>query len=147
MTRKVSLEQCQAFYNELFKQSDNLYRSAAARFGISVSALDILYALWEEDGCSQKRICELCFVSKQTVNSSLRKLEREGFVTLSDLGTREKQVFLTEKGHALAKRSAARVVEAEKKALTVFDEQERETIVRLGERYIRSLKANMEELV
>ena len=60
-----------------------------------------------------KDICHNCGLSKQTVNSALRKLEKEGIVYLESVDSRHKKVCLTEEGKSLAGRTAGAVIEAE----------------------------------
>ena len=70
-------------FNRLYKEMDDLYHDIALKLGLSDSALTIFYAICElGDGCLQKDICGQSFCSKQTINSSIRKLEREGTVYL-----------------------------------------------------------------
>lgn len=59
-------------------------------------------------------MCHLTGVSKQTVNSALRRLEADGLVKPEAVDGRKKQLSLTAKGTRLAAKSAARVVETEK---------------------------------
>ena len=51
--------------------------------GISDSGFIILYALAElGDGCLQKDIAKIYYISKQTVNSSISNLKKNGYVCL-----------------------------------------------------------------
>ena len=71
-------------YNRIYKEVNDIYREIAARFGLSNSAFDILYTICEVgDGCLQRDVCDATFIPKQTVHSSIRKLEQEGYLTLS----------------------------------------------------------------
>ena len=64
------------FYEEL----NALYSDIAKRSGLSGSAFDILYALHEEDGRRMVDLCRASFMSKQTLASSVRRLEEQGLV-------------------------------------------------------------------
>ena len=87
-------------YNKETKRLDDLYRCAAKQCGISECAFWILYTLRaEERQFTQAEICEFLIEPKQTVNSALKKLEAEGYLTLSaGADQRSKRVCLTEKG-------------------------------------------------
>lgn len=90
-------------FNRETKKLDDVYRSAAKSCGISECAFWILYTLRvEEKPFTQAEICEFLIEPKQTVNSALKKLEAEGYLTLSaGADQRSKRVCLTEKGRAV----------------------------------------------
>ena len=70
-------------FNRLYKELDDLYHNLALRQGLSDSASIILYALYLlGDGCLQRDICDLSYISKQTINSSIRRLEQDGYLYL-----------------------------------------------------------------
>ena len=60
-----------------------LYHEAAVKMGISDSVQNILYVLCEKGGqCLQSKISKLTGISRQTINSAIRKLEKEEIVYL-----------------------------------------------------------------
>lgn len=66
-------------FNRLYKEQDDLYHDIALYAGLSDSACSILYAICVlGDGCLQRDICREAFTSKQTINSSVRNLEKKG---------------------------------------------------------------------
>ena len=120
-------------FNRETKKLDDVYRSAAKSCGISECAFWILYTLRvEEKPFTQAEICE----PKQTVNSALKKLEAEGYLTLSaGADQRSKRVCLTEKGERFVKAHVDRVPEAEAAALGAMTAAERDALIRLTGRY------------
>ena len=69
-------------FNRIDKELDDVYHEVALRMNISDSAFTIFYIIHElGDGCLQKDICREAFANKQTVHSSIQKLEREGIFT------------------------------------------------------------------
>lgn len=127
-----------------WREQDELYRDLAASFGISESALDILYAIYlaGEGGVSQRDICVQMCIGKQTVNSSIHKLVGEGMVSLDGApGRRGALARLTPAGRAFAERAIAPMVEAEMAALDDFSERERVLAFRLMRCYTDSLRA------
>lgn len=116
-------------FNRETKKLDDVYRSAAKSCGISECAFWILYTLRVE-------ICEFLIEPKQTVNSALKKLEAEGYLTLSaGADQRSKRVCLTEKGERFVKAHVDRVPEAEAAALGAMTAAERDALIRLTGRY------------
>ena len=124
-------------FNRETKKLDDVYRSAAKSCGISECAFWILYTLRvEEKSFTQAEICEFLIEPKQTVNSALKKLEAEGYLTLSaGADQRSKRVCLTEKGERFVKAHVDRVPEAEAAALGAMTAAERDELIRLTGRY------------
>ena len=130
-----------------WRESGELYRDIAASFGLSESAWDILYSIYlaGDKGISQRDICEQMCVGKQTVNSSIHKLAREGVVSLSREG-RTSLVELTEVGASLAARAVAPVIAAEEAALADLGEDGQEQALALLRRYTRALRLRFSEI-
>ena len=69
--------------NYLGAEMEALYHQASLRFGISDSALRALYTVYDNGGtCLLSDIYKQSGISKQTVNSAIRKLENEGILYL-----------------------------------------------------------------
>lgn len=84
-----------ARYNHINKKLIDIYHDASQRAGMSSSMFDILYSIVEMgDGCRQKDICQACYIPKQTVHSSIRKMAEDGYLTLESGRGREKLIFL-----------------------------------------------------
>lgn len=124
-------------YNVEMKKLDDLYRGAAKHCGMAECAFWILYTLRVEDrSFTQAGLCEFLAEPKQTVNSALKKLEAEGYLTLSaGADQRSKRVCLTEKGERFVKAHVDRVPEAEAAALGAMTAAERDALIRLTGRY------------
>lgn len=103
-----------AQYNSIFRESDQIYRTAAKSFGLSDCAFWILYSLREASTpLTQSDICNQIYLPKQTVNSALKKLE------------------------------ADRVLAAEHDAFLGLSAQEQEEFIHLFRKYTDILKQNM----
>ena len=111
--------------NCLNEEIDSLYHQAALKLGVSDCVLFVLYMLHTNDGkCLLYDIYKLSGISKQTVNSAIRKLENEETVYLEKCNGKSKMVYLTEKGKIYTSKTAARLFEAECKALSNWTEEE-----------------------
>lgn len=131
--------------DSFWREQNQLYRDVAASFGISESAFNILYAIYlaGEKGIAQRDICVQMCIGKQTVNSSIHKLEREGVVVLeSGPGRRGLLAHLTPVGLELAERTIVPMIEAELAALREFDDRELELALLLGRRYTDALRSH-----
>ena len=135
--------------DSFWREQNQLYRDVATSFGISESASSILYAIFlaGEKGISQRDICMQMCIGKQTVNSSIHKLEREGVVVLeSGPGRRGLLSHLTPVGLELAERTIVPMIEAELAALREFDDRELELALLLGRRYTDALRSHFADI-
>ncbi len=132
-------------FNRLFKRYDDIYRRAAKNFDLPELALWILYVLRENNECTQKDIVDQLLQSKQSINSSIKMLEQDGYVKLeySEKNRKNKYVHLTEKGATLSVSTANKIVEAENRAFKALDATELETLLKLFERLSTSLNNEM----
>ncbi len=134
-------------FNMLYKEMDEFYHKAALKLGLSDSAFFILYALYEQgDGCLQRDICNAFFFSKQTVNSSIKKLEQEGYLALEAGKGRDKHIHIREKGRRLLDEKIRPVVEIEELAFARMTERESRRLLQLTRKYLNNLQAQLKEL-
>lgn len=92
-------------FNYLLSETDAAYHEAASRLGLSDSVMQILYTVCDSDSgerCPLSEVCRRTGISKQTINSALRRLEADGIVRLEQAGGRSKDVCLTRRGGELA---------------------------------------------
>ena len=134
--------------NETMKETDDLYKNLAKKFKMSDCMMWILYILREDDrAVTQSDICNLMCMPKQTVNSSLKKMEAEGYIELLNINDkRSKQVCLTEKGVDLANNTVDRIISKENNALSKMDEEEQELLINLFKKYKDLLKESFMEI-
>ena len=133
--------------NYLTAELDGLYHQASLQIGLSDSAMRILYAIYDNgDGCPLQTICRQAGISKQTVNSALRKLEEEGILYLVHLKGKNKKVMLTEKGGAYLEQTAARLYAAESRAFASWTEAELEDYLRLTEKFAESFRQQVQAM-
>jgi len=137
-------------YNSFFKEIDEVYHSIARHYGISDCALWILYIVREtEDDHTQNKLCELLSLSKQTVNSALKKLEKEGYIKLEHHpgNQKNKLIQLTEQGSLFAGEMIDKLVKMEQTAFCHLSAEERITLLRLIEKYVNRLQKECKKLM
>ena len=134
-------------FNHIYKEFNDIYREAAMKVGLSLSGFDILYSICEMgDGCLQRDISQMCCIPKQTVNSSIRKLEKEGYLTLKKGKGRDMHIHLTAGGQKLMEEKIYPVIAAENQAFSSMSEEECEKMLELYEKYNTALKEKVLEL-
>lgn len=134
-------------YNYLIGELEAAYHEAALRLGVSDSEMRILYAL--QGGEGSLLLSEVIYesaLSKQTVNSALRKLEKEELLYLQKVSGRSKRVCLTEKGRDLAEASAGRLMELEDSIIGSWEPAELRLYLDLLQRYTESFRERITEL-
>lgn len=135
-------------YGRLYKEEDNLYHRLAKHFGLSDSAFWIIYTLEAaQSPLSQTEMCSYLALSKQTINSALKQLEREGFIQPFEAPGRRKYLELTSKGRALAEHTARKVLELEKRTFLALSEEERASLLALSRRHLELLVQEAKQIL
>lgn len=124
-------------YLQMDHQIDEFYHTLAQALGLSDSALWVLWSLAElGEGCTQRDVCRQFLLSKQTVHSSVRKLERDGVLSLRPGEGREVALFLTDRGRELIREKVLPTMEAERAAAAGLTEAEWRDMIRLSRKWL-----------
>lgn len=127
--------------NHLQGEIEAAYHEAALKFGLADSTQFILYTIcYLGDNCPLGDIVKMTGVSKQTINSALRKMERQGLVSLKAATPKTKNVVLTQKGEALAERTVFRLMEAEDAIFASWAKEDVKKYLELNEKFLKDLK-------
>ena len=133
--------------NYLTSDLDGLYHQASLQIGVADSVMRVLYAIYDNgDGCPLQTICRQSGISKQTVNSALRKLEGDGILYLAHFKGKNKKVMLTEKGKAYLEQTAERIFAAECRAYADWTVSEMEEYLRLTEKFVASFRKQVQAM-
>ncbi|MCR5052982.1 MULTISPECIES: MarR family winged helix-turn-helix transcriptional regulator [Streptococcus] len=124
-----------------------IYHDYAVKVGISGSMLDILYVLNGEDGsCYQSLFYKQTGLSRSTINSCLKKMEKEQLVDIQAGKGRNTIVTLTESGRNLMIKTAGQLVELEKSVLKSWSDEEQDLYLKLSQKFYNGLKERVERL-
>lgn len=133
--------------NHIMGETNAVYHDIWARMGLSDSVAVILYTLVNLGSAAPlSDITRLTGSPKQTLNSALRKLERQALVELRTAGGRKKLVCLTQKGLELAETTVCRVMELENSIFDGWSDMDLTTFVELNQRYLNQLREKTREL-
>ncbi|MGN0733722.1 MAG: MarR family winged helix-turn-helix transcriptional regulator [Emergencia sp.] len=110
---------------EAWGQSNALYEVWAAWKNVNSKLLFVLYELDHGDYITQKMIADYTGIPKQTVNTVIRGLIADEYVTLTagKNDRREKLVVLTEKGKKYAKEVLEPLYALEERVFAVMGEE------------------------
>lgn len=136
-------------YSYLTSEIDAAYHEAALKCGLADSAMRILYAVClHGEECGLGEVISLSGISKQTVNSALRNLEKEDVLKLEPESerSRRKKVILTEKGKLLVQNTVLKVFQIEREVFALWTKEEQELYFRLTQRYLSAFKEKIKEL-
>ncbi|MEI3428756.1 MAG: helix-turn-helix domain-containing protein [Christensenellales bacterium] len=80
------------------------YEDYARSVGLSFTSLSILSTIYAHENCTQKMLCEICFLPKQTVNGVIRQFCKDGWISLIEMAKdrRNKAIRFTEQGRQTA---------------------------------------------
>ena len=116
--------------------------------GISDSVQNILYVLYEKDGrCLQSEVSKLTGISRQTINSAIRNLEKDGIVYLEQGKGRNTILCLTEKGKKFAEEKMYPLYEAENKIWNEWTPEEQQQYLELTQKYRDGLKKYLKDIL
>lgn len=114
---------------------DDVYHDIAVRLNLSDSAFNILYTICIfGNGCQQKDICNTTFISKQTIHSSIKKLEQAGILVMQAGKGRDMHIHLTPAGQKLAEEKIIPVIEMENQTFAGMQPEERHQLLILLEK-------------
>lgn len=139
-----------AAFNRAHKRMNVLYHNYAKAAGISDAAFWLMYSLYEKGGpCTQTELCQVWFFTPQTINSALKSLEKQGFITLDFVpnSRRNKQFSFTETGEKLVQEKILPLVQAEEKSFLRLDEQEREALLTITQKHIGILEEEINRIM
>ena len=110
---------------EVWGQSNALYEDWAAWKNINSNLLMVLYELDHGDYITQKMIADYTGIPKQTVNTVIKGLLEQEYVTLTcgKNDRREKLVVLTDEGRKFGEELLAPLYDMEKKVFHIMGEE------------------------
>ncbi len=133
--------------NYLNSEITSLYHLSSLKLGITDSVSIVLYSMYDAGGeCLLSEVYKTSGISKQTVNSAVRRLENEGIIYLEHSGGKMKKLVLTEKGRSYVQKTTARLYQAEMDAFDTWSETEIESYIRLMEKYNDCFRRQIEKL-
>ena len=123
-------------FDRFLKELNEKYSELASVIGFSESGFVILYALVElGNGCLQKDIVNQYYLNKQTINSAVKSLEKNGYIYLEKGHGRNMHIYLTVLGEKFAKEKIIPVIKSEDRVFERMTEEEGEMFLELKRKY------------
>ncbi|MGN0438969.1 MAG: MarR family winged helix-turn-helix transcriptional regulator, partial [Lachnospiraceae bacterium] len=106
------------------------------KLGLSDSESMVMYMLYDtQEPLTQSDIVKATGLSKQTLNSAIRKLEKEGVIVLEKMNEKSKKIVMTEKGQVLIAQKIKPLVDMEDRVLDTWSEEDRLKYLELVEKF------------
>lgn len=132
--------------NCLAREPDSVHQ-AALKTGMSDSVMFMMYIVYQGGGrCPLHDIRKNTGISKQTLNSALRKPEKDGIIFLEQSGGKTKTVCFTVKGRDYAANTVGRLFDAECNMFMHWTQEEIDSYMHLTAKYNSDLKRQTEAL-
>lgn len=136
-------------FNQAHKKMNVLYHDYAKSIGLSDAAFWLLYSVYEHGKpCTQKDLCHSWFYAPQTINSAIKSMEEQGYITLELVpkSRKNKQILFTEKGKAFVAEKIVPLVQAEERSFERLDVQERELLLQITQKHIGLLEEEINRI-
>lgn len=134
-------------FNQFFHEMTGLYHEVSLKMSLADSVVGILYTLRaQERDCCLSEIARLNGMSRQTLNSAIRKLEAQGLVALAEGGGRRRCAYLTEAGLRLAEARIDPIIQMEGDLLEDWSPQDRRELFRLLDKYCADYARRLKNL-
>ena len=123
------------------------YSAFAKNMGVDTSELYVVDALWDEpEGLSQRAICEVCDMGKQTISAICKRLAARDVVVAraSQADKRERIMTLTDEGREQWHLPVERMRELEVKAAAAISADEAALFVKVVKLYAKTFQEEVQ---
>ena len=134
--------------NSMLSEVDNIYQSLLKANNISESEYVVMFAINElGEGCSQKDISQNGYASKKTVNSTIKKFEKDGILELKPAKYPSMKIFLTQKGREFMQNNIIPILKLENSVLDNVSDNEFEVLANLYRKHLISFREHVENFI
>ena len=121
----------------------NLARQKFMELDLSDGQPKVLYLLYWNEGCVQKKLAQISQIKESTMTVLLKRMEKQGYIYKEPMyvsgGKRAYGIFLTESGKKKAEQILTVVDELEEKCFLGFAPEEREQLFLLLDKVKKNL--------
>ena len=134
-------------FNIVSGEISGYYHEATLKLGISDAEMNVLYVLsYEGSGCYQSLLYKNTGMTRSTVNTIIRRFEKEELLYLKNGKGRNTCVYLTKKGEKYLKDTVQKIVNIENNIFMNWTEEERTIFLNLNQKYADELKDGVEKM-
>jgi DNA-binding MarR family transcriptional regulator len=126
---------------------NSAFHRAAFKLGLNDSEMSIFYVIGRcGEGCNQSELYKQTGQRRSTINSAIRKMEKENLLYLEPGDGRNTRVFLTEEGRRRSSETVGRLLRMEEGITADWNESERSQFIDLTLRFFTQLREEVEKL-
>ena len=146
MGQKESSAKTLAAFREATMELDNLYSRFPKSCGLSEAEYWSLLLIYEGI-VTQSRISEQLFLSRQTLNSAFKQLQKKGLICLEPYqdNLRSKRAFLTEAGKAFVEENVLRMHRVEERAWQHMSQEDQAVLTALTRKFSSCIRKELDD--
>lgn len=134
------------YINSMLGDISNIYQKLLMVKNIPESVYIIFSSILEfGEGCLQKDIAERSSINKKTVNTTIKKLQKDEFIVLKAGKYPNMHIYLTKKGREYIQANIIPIIEVKRDVLNSMSDKEFEVLVDSYMKYIDNFRERAEE--
>lgn len=135
------------YLNSMLCEIDNMYQTILLKKSLSDSEYVVLFSILElGEGCLQKDIANNGYINKKTTNSTIKKLEKNGLITLKAGKYPNMHIFLTDEGKEYIKNHIVPIVNMQTNVMNSVPDTDFENLVKTYSKYMRIFKNEINKM-
>ena len=123
-----------------------LYHRASTKMGLADSEMSILYLLCDYGSVTQRQIIQYTGMSKQTLSSAVKRMERNGWLRHGDENGNRRELVPTPAGYQMIRDFILPLMNAEESIFSGWSEEERRRYLQLTEKYRDALRGVVDSM-
>lgn len=146
MTATITADEKLRHINNMLSEISDIYQKLLLSKNVPESVFIVMSSILElGEGCLQKNIVEKSYINKKTVNSTIKKLQKEEYIELKAGKYPNMHIYLTEKGQMYMQEKIVPIIELENTVLDRMPEKEFGILVDSYRKYIDNFRESVEE--
>lgn len=146
MITAISSEEKLRHINRMLSEISDIYQKLLLTKNVTESVFIVMSSILElGEGCSQKDIVERSYINKKTVNSTIKKLQKEDFIELKAGKYPNLHIYLTDKGREYMNENIIPIIKIENEVLDNMSESEFSVLVDTYKKYIDNFRVHVEK--
>lgn len=134
--------------NSMLSEIDDIYQSLLKAHNVSESEYIVMFAIKElGEGCSQKDISENGYASKKTINTTIKKFEKDGILKLKPAKYPSMQIYLTEKGKTFMENNIVPILKLENSVLDNVADNEFESLTNCCRKHLSNFREHVQKFI
>ena len=148
MITTISTDEKLRCINNILSEISDIYQKLLTSKNIQESVFIVMSSILElGEGCLQKDIAQMSYTNKKTINSTIKKLQKDEYIELKAGKYPNMHIYLTDKGRNFMNSSIVPIIELEKNVLECIPEQDFQILTDAHTKYISNFREHVEEFV